>query len=137
MCRQLNFLKLNPKIRKSYPRSPVWTLHHRGRDGPHEIEGMGEQSRVCAFPAKSREERARLVMLLSPSKLASRLSHSGSPGQTEVRRAKRTGRLSKQSLFPAERIMKGGKDVLTPLAWPTIIHQWIFIWGLSLIGMGI
>lgn len=41
-CRQQRFLILKPRTRKPNLSSPVWTFHHRGRDGSYKTVGINE-----------------------------------------------------------------------------------------------
>lgn len=48
----------------------------QGQRWPSKTDGMGEQRRTYALPAKSRKEKARLVLLGTPSKPANQIKSS-------------------------------------------------------------
>ena len=115
ICRGLGFLILSPRPRKTYLLSLVWTLHHRGRDGP--VRLMAWESRGEYMPSLQRVEKKRqgwssLVLLQNQPIRLSQVS----PGEMEVRRLRGPGRLSKGNSLQVEGTIIVGKEMLSALS---------------------
>lgn len=102
------------QTRKTYPPSPVWTFHHRGRDGPHKTDAWKSRVECVLFLQRTEKKKANQTCFFfqTSQSLVSLV-------KMEIRNQRETWKLTQEGFAPGE----GNYEVRKRRALPSLDPQ--------------